>query len=166
MKKPNSLRDHLLSAIRELNRDPDRMLIFVDEGKIRCTMSSGLSFEYEYKLNLLLTDYAGELDAVMIPLFDWIRTNQPELMANLDKNKDSFKFEAVLQNNDAVDLELSIPLTERVIVKRLDDGTLDIKFPDEPQYTRAEAAQPYRLLDKQGNVMAEWVSAEPGEQYF
>ena len=46
MRKPDSLRSHLLNAVKELQRDPDRLLIFTDKGNVRCTMANGLSFEY------------------------------------------------------------------------------------------------------------------------
>ena len=92
MKKPDSLRTHMLNAVKELQRDPDRLLIHTDNGKIRSLMSNGLSFEYEYELSFILTEYAGELDAVMIPLLDWVRINQSELLVNLEKSKNSFKF--------------------------------------------------------------------------
>jgi hypothetical protein len=75
MKKPDSLRSHILAAVKELQRDPERMLIFTDKGNVRCTGVSGLSFEYVYDLNFILTEYAGDLDAVMIPLLDWVRVS-------------------------------------------------------------------------------------------
>ena len=129
-KKPDSLRTHMLNAVTELQRDPDRMLIFTNQGNIRCTLANGLSFEYVYDLEFVLTEFSGSLDAVMIPLLDWIRINQHELLVNLEKNKESFNFETVILNNNSVDLALTFPLTERVIVKRKDDGTLDVSFPD------------------------------------
>lgn len=160
MKKPESLKNYILAAVKELRRDPERMLIFTDKGNIRCTGASGLSFEYVYDLNFILTEYAGELDAVMIPLLDWVRINQSELLMNLDKNKEAFKFETVILDNRTVDLSLTFPVTERVIVKRQDDGTLNISFPDEPQYETALDSQPMQLIDNQtGEVLAEWISA-------
>lgn len=167
MKKPNSLREHMITAVKELQRDPERMLIFTEKGNIRCTLANGLSFEYEYDLNFILTEYAGELDAVMIPLLDWIRVNQHDNLANLDRSKDAFKFETVILDNNTVDLSLTFPVTERVIVKRKDDGTLDVSFPQEPQYDRATESKPFKLIDhKSGGVLAEWVSAQPEEHYF
>ena len=164
MKKPDSLRTHILAAVKELQRDPERMLIFTDKGNVRCTGARGLSFEYVYDLNFILTEYAGELDAVMIPLLDWVRVNQSELLMNLDKSKEAFKFETVILNNNTVDLSLTFPLTERVIVKRQDDGTLETSFPDEPQYETALDAQQMQLIDQQtGEVLAEWMSAEPNQ---
>ena len=159
MKKPDSLRSHILAAVKELQRDPERMLIFTDKGNVRCTGASGLSFEYVYELNFILTEYAGELDAVMIPLLDWVRVNQSELIMNLDKSKEAFKFETVILNNNTVDLSLTFPLTERVIVKRKDDGTLDVTFPEEPQYEEVLDPRPMQLIDrKTGEVLAAWTS--------
>ncbi|WP_151684818.1 phage tail protein [Acinetobacter seifertii] len=167
MKKLESLRTHMLNAVKELQRDPERMLIFTEKGNVRCTLANGLSFEYVYDLNLILTEYAGDLDAVMIPLLDWVRINQHELLSNLEKSKDAFKFETVVLDNGTVDLALTLPLTERVIVKRNDDGTLSVSFPDEPQHEKALPSQLFKMIDsKTGLTLAEWQSAEPEEQYF
>lgn len=59
MNKPSSLRSHLLAAVPELRHNPDRLLIFIDQGRMRSTAAPGLSFEYSYTLNLIFTDYAG-----------------------------------------------------------------------------------------------------------
>jgi len=167
MKKPDSLRTHMLAAVKELQRDPERMLIFVDKGNIRCTMANGLSYEYVYDLNFILTEFSGEPEAVMLPLLDWLRINQNELLVNLEKNRESVKFEAVLLDNRSVDLSITLPITERIIVKRKDDGTLDISFPDEPQYETATEPKLFKLVDrKTSEVLAEWMSSEPKEQYF
>ncbi len=167
MRKPDSLRSHLLNAVKELQRDPDRLLTFTDKGNVRCTMANGLSFEYTYEINLILTDFAGELDAVMLPLFDWVRTHQHELLVNTEKSKEAFKFETEILSNHTVDLSLTFPLTERVIVKRQGDGTLDISFPDEPQYETATEPKPFKMIDhKTGEVLAEWKSASPENHYF
>ncbi len=167
MKKPDSLRAHILSAVKELQRDPDRMFIHTSNGNIRCTGAKGLSFEYVYDLSFVLQDYAGDLDAVMIPIFDWVRIHQSDLLMNLDKSKEAFKFETVLLNNNLVDLSLTFQLTERVIVKRNDDGTMDVSFPDEPQYETAAEPRLFKMLDnKTGEVLAEWMSTEAKEQFF
>lgn len=132
MNKHESLRAHLLAAVPDLAQNPDRLMIFIDNGKIRSTAAFGLSFEYIYTLNLILTDYAGHPDAVAIPLLAWILVNQRELMENVDRSKDSIVFEADVLDNSKVDLSIKLPLTERVIVKRQDDGTLQVRHPPEP----------------------------------
>ena len=44
MNKPSALRAHLLAAVPELHKNPDRLLVFIDNGTIRSTAAPGLSF--------------------------------------------------------------------------------------------------------------------------
>lgn len=163
MKKPQQLRDHLLAAVAELQRDPDRLLIFVDEGKIRSTMANGLSFEYEYTLTLVLTDYAGDLAAVSVPLLAWLRQHQSDLLVNLDKVKTGIQFEAEILANDKVDLIIKIPLTERVIVKEQDDN-ITVDYPEEPHYNKVEPSQTVSVY-YQNQILAQWRTAEAEQHY-
>ncbi|MCX2582015.1 phage tail protein, partial [Klebsiella pneumoniae] len=87
MKKPHALREYLLNAIPALPQDPDRLLIFANEGKLMSTAANGYSFEMAYTLDMIITDYAGDVDVFGVVLFTWIMDNQSELMANLDKVK-------------------------------------------------------------------------------
>lgn len=134
MNKPNSLRDHLLAADTTLAQNPERLLVFIDEGNIRATAAPGLSFEWLYTLNVIITDYAGHPDNIAIPLLAWLRRNQPDLLTNIEKGKDAIGFEADILGNDKVDLSIKLPLTECVIVKRLPDESLEITHPPEPDY--------------------------------
>lgn len=68
MIKPASLRAHLVAVLPDLARDADRLLVFIDAGSLVSTFQPALSFEYKYTLNLILTDYAGHPDSVMLPL--------------------------------------------------------------------------------------------------
>ncbi|ARU88291.1 phage tail protein [Pseudomonas sp. M30-35] len=160
MNKLNSLRTHLLANLPELKNNHERLLIFVDQGRIRSTAASGLSFEYSYTVNIILTDYTGSPDAVAVPLLAWVMVNQSELMTNLEKGKEAIQFEVDVIDENQVDMSLTLPLTERVIVKRLDDGTLQITHPEEPQYTEHLPATPMQLIAN-GDVLSSWTSAEP-----
>ncbi len=133
MDKPDSLREHLLAAVPDLKRNPDRLVMFIDAGKVRCTAAASLSFEYGYTLQIMLTDFAGHPDSVFLPILAWVRVNQSELMANLDKSADGLKFEADILDNSKVDMSITLALTERVVVKRQDDGTYQASHvPDKP----------------------------------
>ncbi|MFY1053569.1 phage tail protein [Ectopseudomonas khazarica] len=134
MNKPNSLRDHLLAADTTLAQNPERLLVFIDEGNIRATAAPGLSFEWLFTLNIIITDYAGHPDNIAIPLLAWLRRNQPDLLTNIEKGKDAIGFEADILGNDKVDLSITLPLTERVIVKRLPDESLEVTHPPEPDF--------------------------------
>lgn len=165
MQKPQQLKDFLVSSISELKINPDRLLVFVDEGHLRSTLANGLSFEYAYKLTLILTDYAGDLAAISVPLLDWVRTHQSELLTNLDQVKNAISFEAEILANDKVDLVVQLPLTERVIVKQQDDGSLNISYPEEPQYQKAQDSTQVTLYNNDGSVLAAWKSADPQQRY-
>ena len=104
MKKPNQLREYLLNAIPDLSPDQDRLLIFTNNGSLRSTMVSGFSFEMSYTLDLVITDYAGDVDVIGVVLFTWIAENQPELMANHEKGKQAISFEAELIDNSKYDI--------------------------------------------------------------
>lgn len=141
MNKPESLRTHLLAAIAELKHNPERLIIFIDNGKVRCTAAVSLSFEYVYDLQVILTDYAGHPDAVMLPLLGWLRVNQSELLENLTKSAEGIKFEVDVLANDKVDMAITLPLTERVVVRKQDNGTYDLSHPAEPQSTEQIAVE-------------------------
>lgn len=162
MNKPNSLRAHLLDAVPELAKNPDRLLVFIDNGTIRSTAAPGLSFEYSYSLNVILTDYAGHPDAVAIPLLAWLLVNQPELLTNLEKGKNAIQFEADVLDNSKVDLSIKLPLTERVIVKKQPDGNLQVSHPNEPElFEETFTLAGLRLETPSGELIAQWGEPTP-----
>jgi hypothetical protein len=154
MYKPESLRAFLTAANPELARDPDRLVVFIDEGHLVGTFAPGLSFEYQYTLNLVFTDYAGHPDAIMVPLLVWLRDHQPELLANPDKRK-GLAFDADLLANDAVDLSIKIPLTERVGVHPRQGGGYNVEHYPEPQLETVLQAQHWQVYLKD-ELIAEW----------
>lgn len=162
MIKPTSLRDHLLAAVPGLRRNRDQLAVFVDQGAIRSTAAHGLSFEYAYTVELLITNYPGSADAVAIPLLAWLREHQPELLANQNKHAGSIEFSVEILNNDQVDMSIRLPLTERVIVKSATDGSgvLQISHPEEPQLTEQLPAGPWQLYAGD-ELIAEWTSTAP-----
>ena len=133
MNKPDSLRAHLLATVADLKHDPDRLLIFIDNGKVRCTAAATLSFEYGFDLQIILTDFAGHPDSVMLPLLGWVSINQSELLKNLNKSADGIKFEADILDNSKVDMSITLPLTERVVVGTDAEGKTTIRHVGEPQ---------------------------------
>lgn len=162
MNKPESLRAHLLAAVPELRHSPDRLLVFIDKGKLRCTAAASLSWEYGYELQIILTDFAGHPDAVMLPLLAWVRTNQSELLANLDTSAQGIGFEADILDNSKVDLAITLPLTERVVVKRQADGTYQIEHATEPQLTEYHEPASWQVFAA-GELLAEWKSGSAGD---
>jgi hypothetical protein len=158
MNKPESLRAHLLTTVAELKHNPDRLLIFVDNGKVRCTAAASLSFEYSFDLQIILTDFAGHPDSIMLPILGWVSVHQSELLENFDKVKNGIQFEADILDKNKVDLSLSLSLTERVIVGKDDHGNATVRHAGEPQRV-ADYLDPDWVPGNLGNT-SEWVVPE------
>lgn len=155
MNKPESLRAHLLATVSEFKHDPDRLLIFIDNGKVRCTAANTLSFEYSFDLQIILTEFAGHPDSVMLPILGWLSVNQSELLENLSKVQDGIQFEADILDKSKVDLSITLALTEKVVVGQDDQGNTTVKHSNEPQYV-AGYLDPNWKPGAQGNT-SEWI---------
>lgn len=156
MLKPDSLRAFLTNALPELARNPDQLLIFIDRGSLVATGVPGLSFEYQYTLNLILLDLAVHPDVVMVPLLAWVSQHQSELLHNPTR-RGEIAFEADIQANDRIDLDIKLPLTERVGVHPRPDGAgMDIEHYPEPQLDNPLLAVTHWQLYLKGELLAEW----------
>lgn len=131
MLKPGLLRRHLTDANPNIRRNPDRMHIFAESGNVVSTGARSLSFEYQYTLNIIVTDYAGHADAIIVPLLAWVRVHQPDLMTNNERRRNGVRFEVEYLNQQAIDLLIEVDLTERVLVSR-EDGRLRADHVGEP----------------------------------
>lgn len=131
MLKPDSLRQALTDAVPYLKQNPDSLHIFIDRGAIVSTLAASLSFEYQYTLNLIITDYSGDADTLFVPILHWLRRHQPDSMAHHDKRAEGFTFEADHINHSLRDISINLKLTERVIVKE-QQGMLQVTHKDEP----------------------------------
>lgn len=132
MLKPASLRADLTGQCPWLAANPDKLLVFIDSGRIRNTGGASLSFEYRYTLNLVATDYQGHPSALIVPILAWLRTNQPEAALNPDLNEQAFTFEADILNHSTMDLSIKLVLSERVVVTEDTTGALTIEHMPEP----------------------------------
>jgi len=131
MRKPDSLRRWLEACVPELKRHPDQLQVYVDNGSISARRGETLSFAYGYTLAVLVTDYAGSPDQIVIPLLAWIEQEQPDLLKRPDSQP--FRYEAEILDRKRVDLLLQIDLTEPVVVTpRPDNSGFDIDHPAPP----------------------------------
>lgn len=130
MNKPQSLRNALEAALPEIKRNPDKMLVFIDKGKIISTQAPSFCFEYQYTLNIIITDYTKHSDTIFIPILVWVRENQPSLLTG---HADAgFDFEAEIINHESSDISITLQLTEAVIVTQK-NGTLIAHHAEEPK---------------------------------
>lgn len=116
MLKPASLRAALQTALPELAANPDRLIVYIDEGRIEHRAGASLSFEYHYRLNLVLLDYAHHASAAIVPILAWLRVHQPEISLNPGLGEQAITFEAEILNHTSMDLAIRLQLSERVIV--------------------------------------------------
>ncbi len=136
-----------------IRKSPDCLHVFIDNGVIIATLAPSLSFEYQYTLNLVITDYADNLDLIIVPILHWLRTNQPDIMANPDKRPDGFTFEVDYLDNKLRDISIDLKLTERTIVKE-QEGVFTVTHLDEP--VPPEYFVKSYKVNVDGETVAEW----------
>lgn len=155
MRKPAELREYLTRCNAFLQANPDRLQVFVENGRIVSSGSRNLSHEYRYSLTLIVTDYTDSEDELMLPILAWLRVNQPELFENPSQRETAFQFEVELLNNDAADIEIKLALTERVSVKPGPDGKMvaeHVGEPAHPDIPAEDEAIDLQLPDSMGTV--------------
>ncbi|OEY67463.1 phage tail protein [Marinobacter sp. X15-166B] len=121
MRKLEDLRRHVLANVPKLKRNPDKLLTFIEDGNIEFWQGPNLSHSYAIPIQLIVTDYAGSVDDIVIPVLSWLKVREPGL-----DPMNTVRFEAELLNNNSYDIAITVNITERVIVTATADG-LDIE---------------------------------------
>lgn len=142
MLKPDSLRQTLArglvddKGVRFLERDPDRLAIFIDQGRIAARNGASHSFEWRYRLQVILINFPKDMvDAVAVGVMLWLSEHQPELLANHQDGNEAVKFDADVIDADTIDLAFNIELNEAVDAQPRDDGGFDLVHRAEPNPT-------------------------------
>jgi hypothetical protein len=130
VKKPEGLKRLLIAAVPGLAADPTRLAMFIDKGKIGTRANGTLSFEYSYTLNVVLQDYSGDIDDLMVPILAWIAEQQPDLLER--DPREPFTFQSEILDSDAADVSIDLELTEAVRVVRKPEGGFTATHLDEP----------------------------------
>ena len=158
MLKPGSLRAHLTAAVPSLATNPHNLLVVARGGRTQTTGTGSLSFEYAYTLQMIVLDYAGHADAVMVPLLAWLKRHQPELMDNPERREKAIRFEVEYLTPQTIDLSIEVDITERVLV-RPREGTAGglnvIHVPEPPHPGNIEQHEHWTLWLKD-ELLAEW----------
>ncbi|SOE91868.1 P2 phage tail completion protein R (GpR) [Burkholderia sp. D7] len=131
MNKPDSVRAAIVAAYPALASEPEKLTVFIDNGSIAATGTVSASFEYRYQLHILVLDFAGDADLIMIALIEWARANQPDLVTNADQRASGITFEADILNNATCDLSIKMQLTESVVVRTNAVGERTIEHVDD-----------------------------------
>ncbi|WP_392565143.1 phage tail protein [Utexia brackfieldae] len=117
MKKPEQLRKLLEQSSLFIKTDPDKLHIFIEDGNIIATAAKSLSYEYQYKLNIVLLDYGESIDSLMVPVIAWMYVHQQEYMGNPELRAEAIKLDIEHLNNKSYDIGITLSLSERVIVQ-------------------------------------------------
>ena len=153
MLKPAQLRKVLTDCVPHLQTNPDSLNMFVDHGRIVSTLAPSLSFEDQYQLNLVITDYPGNTDLLIVPILAWLREHQPDIMATEEKRRTGFTHEVDIISDTLIDISIRLQLTERVIVKRV-NGALHVDRVPEPPLP--DDVDPPTQLYLRGELISEW----------
>lgn len=145
MNKLQKLRSYLLKTVPLLARNPDKLLVFAEQGDIsNSPREEHLSFEYSYTATLVLTDFGADIDTVTVPIIAWLKKNQPDR-----GERKAMDFNAEILSNEEVDIEIRITLTEFVKVSDNGDDTVSTEHLGDPIYIGnfSETGDPIREWD-------------------
>ncbi len=103
--------------------------LFADNGHTDLRLASSLSFEKVYVLNVVVTDFTGDLDLIFVPVQAWLREHQPDIipLSLMMGGEKGFTWIIDINNDDSLDISISLRLTERTLVKEV-DGALHVSY--------------------------------------
>lgn len=145
MKKAAALRRYLTEHVQDLAENPDRLIVYIPKGRIACSAGS-LSFQWAYDLEIVVTDFAGHADDLVVPLLSWLSVNQPEQLQNPATKDNLVRVEAEIIDHDKTDVLLAISVTESVIVSARDDGGWTVHHCSEPTPDDTGGTTPWSML--------------------
>ena len=129
MQKPDSLRAAIAAVIPEIARDPAQLKLWVDKGRIRAPMTPNRDFAMAITLTLELIDFAGHPSIVFLAINDWLRVNQPELLA---AGAPGYSFDSAIIDDKTIDLIIELELSESVRLTDREGGGWNLEHVAEP----------------------------------
>ncbi|AHW92796.1 phage tail protein [Enterobacter asburiae] len=153
MHKLKSLRQALIDAIPQLNANPERLQMSVGGGNIDARQASSLSFEKQYVLNAKVSGFTGDSEGFFVPVLAWLRENQPDIFTLDEGRKNGYTFAIVLNDDDTMDITISVQLTERILVSQ-DQGALHATYSPEPPLP--EPVTRPKALYVNGELVSQW----------
>ncbi|TVZ39378.1 tail completion protein R (GpR) [Alteromonadaceae bacterium 2753L.S.0a.02] len=114
--KIKDLHAYLLLRVPKLSRNPEQLLMFVENGKIEFHSGANYSHTYIMPLRVVITDWRGTLDELTLPILEWLSVREPGF------NPDTvLSFDSQIIDHETLDISYTLNITERVIVTF--DGT-------------------------------------------
>jgi hypothetical protein len=147
MRKPDSLREWLLRSVPGLDAQPERLHLFVEEGRVHCVPGKTLSYQYVYQLVLILEDFGADSHALIVPILAWLAQHQPDLLH--ERGDEGLPISQDILDNKTADFEMRLDLKERVIVTPTVAGGWAVEYAADPQiidtFEGADGARLWRL---------------------
>ncbi len=147
MKKPADLRAHLARHVPSLARNPDKLHLIIDKGRLATKPGRSLSFEWRYTLQIIITDFPESPDVLAVPLLSWLEVNQPDLLIDPERASHAVDFEAEIIDHNTVDIGLTLELSERVVVHQVPGG-YECEHVGEPQLDALDGPRGWQVYLK------------------
>lgn len=144
MRKPDSLREALETAIPDLARNPQQLKIWLDNGRVQSFGRGGpMAIGYRYKLSLMVLDFAAsEPHTLFAAIVAWLAIEQSDaLLRPLDPDN-GITFEIEVLDNSKVDILITLQLDESAATGT--DGAIAIL--PEPTLDSADMLSPGAVL--------------------
>lgn len=106
----------------DLAKNPDKLHVFIEKGRVSTKPGASACFEYHYTLQLVVTDFTESVDTLMVPLLVWAQEHQPDLIHAIDKQSKAIAFEAEAIDHGKIDIAITLELSERVLVRPAGTG--------------------------------------------
>lgn len=132
MLKPASLRAALTASLPEYQVEPDKLVLFIDKGRLVSRATAGLGYEWRYTLRLEFHDCTSAPDAIAVPLLLWLREHQPERLLEFAREDTALGFAADIIDDKTWDLAWTFELAEAVTLAPRLGGGWDVTHVAEP----------------------------------
>ncbi len=154
MKKLNDLRKFLLDSVHELKQHPDKLQIWLDAGAIDANLAAPrLAYKYRYTAQVLVTEYNGNPNSLIIPILFFLKQNQTDAT-----EQNTLKFEAEIINHDCADVLFEIEFSEKIVTD-IDNGNIEMVVCEERTSWFTEiSGMRYTLYDTDGKEVVSWQS--------
>jgi hypothetical protein len=160
MRKLNSLREHMAKALPELARSPEALMVFSEGGTVAVRDGANLGFEIRYTAILTFLDCQYAPAQIFLPLVIWLREHQREVLQNHQTGTEQIRFKVDPADISAVDIDITLPLTEALDVLPDGKGGYDMNWRGEPPVPGLEELTDPAALLRQLWGQAEGLPAE------
>lgn len=131
MRKPQSLRDAIEAMNPDLKAHPEKLKIHVRDGHIALRYGGVEGYQYNYRLEIDIQDFTGNTNTVILPITQWLRVNQPDLLMNPQAAKEAIGLAVDVLDAHTSDISLTVNLNEAITIVAVAGGH-EARYRDEP----------------------------------